>query len=128
MTAPRRRWFRFTLRTLFVVVTLAAIAASWVAYQINWIRARHTFLEIAAAEPRSMQTNIAMALDARLGRPDLSPPAPWSLRIFREPAVALIVVRDEFTASEWVEKARGLFPEARVCFLFGRGIQLQTQR
>jgi hypothetical protein len=33
MTAPRRRWFRFSLRTLFVVVTV--LAAIWCAC-ISW--------------------------------------------------------------------------------------------
>ena len=45
MNAPRRRWFSFSLRTLFVVVTIAAIAGGWVMYQVSWIRQRRTMLD-----------------------------------------------------------------------------------
>ena len=41
MTAPNRRWFRYGLRTLFVVVTAVAC---WLAYELNWIYQRHKFL------------------------------------------------------------------------------------
>ena len=48
--APNRHWFRFSLRTLFVVVTLVAIGlgirANW---QPNWIKERHALLECQAA-------------------------------------------------------------------------------
>jgi hypothetical protein len=46
MTAPKRRWPRFTLRTLFIVVT---VFGCWLAYELNWIRERHQFLESQAA-------------------------------------------------------------------------------
>jgi hypothetical protein len=39
--ATKRRWFRFSLRTLFVVVTLLCC---WLGYQLNWIRQRHAVL------------------------------------------------------------------------------------
>jgi hypothetical protein len=35
--APKRRWLRFSLRTMFVVVT---VAACWIGYDLNWIRQR----------------------------------------------------------------------------------------
>jgi hypothetical protein len=37
---PKRRWFAFSLRTLFVVVTLVAC---WLGYELNWIRQRRDF-------------------------------------------------------------------------------------
>ena len=37
----RRRWARFSLRTLFVLVTLVCIYLGWA---MNWIRQRHAFL------------------------------------------------------------------------------------
>jgi hypothetical protein len=39
----RRIWFRFSLRTLFVLVTLFGCAMGWVAYSLNWIRQRREF-------------------------------------------------------------------------------------
>ena len=41
MTAPKRRWFRWSLRTMFVVVTLFAV---WLGYSLNWIRERDKIL------------------------------------------------------------------------------------
>ena len=38
---PNRRWFKFSLRTLFVVVT---VVACWLGYAIPWINQRHAFL------------------------------------------------------------------------------------
>jgi hypothetical protein len=43
--APKRRWFAFSLRMMFVVVTILGFAMSWVVYQLNWIRERHAFRE-----------------------------------------------------------------------------------
>ena len=46
MTLHNRGWFRFSLRTLFVVMTLAAIPLGWVGYSLNWIRQRHEILSL----------------------------------------------------------------------------------
>lgn len=35
MTAPNRRWLRFNLRTLFVVVTVASLVAGWCMWHVN---------------------------------------------------------------------------------------------
>src|ERR1700681_821661 len=37
---PKRRWLRFTLLTLAVVVT---VFCGWLSYGLNWIRQRHEF-------------------------------------------------------------------------------------
>jgi hypothetical protein len=36
-SAPNRRWFRFSLRTLFVVVTLTACALPWIVNDLERI-------------------------------------------------------------------------------------------
>ncbi len=43
--SPKHRRLRFSLRTLFVVVTVAACIVGWTAYQLNWIRQRHEELD-----------------------------------------------------------------------------------
>jgi hypothetical protein len=35
--SPSRRWFRFSLRTLFILVTVVAL---WLGYYANWMRQR----------------------------------------------------------------------------------------
>jgi hypothetical protein len=42
--ASRRPWLSFSLRTLFVVVTVLAALTCWSAYQLNWIRQRREFV------------------------------------------------------------------------------------
>jgi hypothetical protein len=41
---PERRWFRFSLRTLFVVVSLICGAGAWTQYPLHWIREREAVL------------------------------------------------------------------------------------
>ena len=40
INTPYRRWFRFSLRTMFVLV---AVFGCWLGYEMNWIRQRHAF-------------------------------------------------------------------------------------
>jgi hypothetical protein len=39
----RRRWFRFSLRTLFVVAALVACGAAWVGAEVRFVRQRNAF-------------------------------------------------------------------------------------
>jgi hypothetical protein len=41
-TKPKRRWFRFSLRTLFVLMTIICV---WFGYSFNWIGQRHDYLK-----------------------------------------------------------------------------------
>jgi hypothetical protein len=40
--APQRRRFRFSLRTLFVALTVGGV---WLGYHVKWIRDRHALLD-----------------------------------------------------------------------------------
>ncbi len=68
---PNRRWFRFafSLRTLFVVVT---VLGCWLGYQVNWIRERHSLIVGYGDE----ETVIACPVEPGT--------APWSLRLLGE--------------------------------------------
>ena len=104
MTTPapsRRRWFRFSLRTFFVLV---AIFGVWLGVQVKWIRDRHEAVD-----------------RLRFGMED-GGSAPWSLRIFGGPgykSVAIVVndpdhpTADQQRTKREVER---LFPEAEVYF------------
>ena len=58
-TKPKRRWFRFSLRTLFVLVTIACI---WLGYSFNWIRQRHDYLKAHPGAVRVPDPNEALAI------------------------------------------------------------------
>ena len=92
-TKPKRRWFRFSLRSLFVLVTIAGIGAGWVAYQLKWIRDRHEFrgrFYVFSFVPK-----------------DYPIQPPWSLKLFGETPLIIGLKIPEAELS----LARSLFPE-----------------
>jgi hypothetical protein len=70
---PRRRWFRYSLRTLFVLVTVFGI---WLGVQVKWIRDRHEALN--------------WLRESELTYDYGSAPAPWSIRVLGESGIQMI--------------------------------------
>ena len=71
LPAPRRRWFQFGLRTLFVLMTLVAL---WLAWELNFIRERQAWLR---ENPALVPDN---TLDATLfAGNSLAPPTPVAI-------------------------------------------------
>lgn len=111
MIPSGRRRVQFRLRTLFGVVTAAAILLAILAYHLDWIRQRHALLVpggIAAGDGPN---------DAEIYEP--SPPG--LLKLLGENAYGYIIVfpdraLNDLTATEQekVRRVKGLFPEARV--------------
>jgi hypothetical protein len=114
--APKRRW-SYSLRTLFVVVT---VVGCWLGYELNWIRERHEFV--------NEQEGLRRAKDWRgeESGPRASANAPDLLWLFGEQGIGafgvLIAVDrlDQFDdgfdwqSHETMRTARHLFPEATV--------------
>jgi hypothetical protein len=42
-SALKRRWFQFSLRTLFVVLTVVSAGAIWLGQEIQWLRERQAW-------------------------------------------------------------------------------------
>lgn len=42
--APKRRWFKFSLRTLFVVMTVVAATLGWLSWRFEQARERRTIM------------------------------------------------------------------------------------
>src|SRR5689334_2470292 len=114
MPISPRRWFAFRLRTLLVVVAVAAIPMGWVGYSLNWIRERHEAIKalkgcgrIATAGPVDEDSPDGIFPDAHQRRS-----APAGLWLFGEQGLREIV---DFDATpESIEKYRRLFPEATI--------------
>ncbi len=117
--APKRRWFRFSLRTMFVVVTVLAVLLGWIVYQFNWIRQRHELLAEQDAVTQQLRLvlmphfvvktrgmlwlfgeegrgNVDLVLDGRdpSRPPDTEKELERAKRLFPESTVNAIVIRD----------------------------------
>ena len=95
---PKRRWYQFSLRTLFLVITLCGI---WLGWQLYWFKTRHDWLEAknyVAAFPGEGMRKV---------------PHPHMLiALFRQEAMSQILLRNASDAE--MAKVRRLFPEAEV--------------
>ena len=103
---PKHRWFRFSLRTLFVVV---AVVGVWLFPQLKWIVDRHRALDWVGTQAEYWRD---MPVDQRA---HLGADAPWRIRVFGEKGVdrLCVVVQPDAVASRQRELEL-LFPEASV--------------
>jgi hypothetical protein len=105
--APKRRWFRWSLRTMFVVVT---VFGCWLGYQLNWIRQRHQLI----SEQRLLLGELTWMLGEQPDR------APWNMRLFGETGwqtITLVIPKN--APKRYVDDARRLFPEAEFIDVLG---------
>ena len=104
-----RRWFRFSLRTLFVALTLFGC---WLGYEMNWIRQRRGV--IGASQVRNWRYYVAVTLYGNPPKEHRQPVysiAPWPLNWFGEPGYWAVVL-PKGTSDREAARVRGLFPEA----------------
>jgi hypothetical protein len=119
LVPPKRRWFRSSLRTLFVMVTLVAV---WLGWQVRWLEQRDEFQawlkaqeEFAATHRRDFATSTGEWF------PIPGPPrGSWLLWMFGREEVKTLtftfVVDDRADVPprryEALKRAGELFPEA----------------
>jgi len=106
-SAPKRRWLSFSLRTLFVAMTVLCV---WLGYHLNWIRQRQQAREWLAADEHSWYAPSLVGARTQAS-------APWSLRLFGEKGCVGIGMDAEQFAGPVPyspETLKRLFPEARV--------------
>lgn len=89
------RWFRFSLRTLFVVVT---VFACWLGWQIHLVQSRRAF----HGEAHCFQTSNI----------DIYPPPP-GIPFYRRWLGDKEIQRIDLVHESQQERAKALFPEAR---------------
>ena len=105
-----RHWPRFSLRTLFVVVTLACC---WCGYQLNWIRERHGIAEDPQVSVGWYNPEFPLIM------PGYEDKAPWTLQLFGERRAVWVVVwtKSMHPGPDWRERIpeiQRLFPEALI--------------
>ena len=103
-----RRWFRFSLRTMFVLVTVLCV---WLGYAMNWIRQRRDFA--AAMTARSAEFDVLHTHPRKR--------APMGMSLLGEPAVKLVQIVETGAdglprkdTEQIVQTAQKLFPEAEI--------------
>jgi hypothetical protein len=104
--APRRCWFRFSLRTMFAGMTLLACVAGWFGWNVQKVRERERMLSLLIERNATMIG--WMPRDQRQ-------PRVWRWLGARELGnlnVITMPVKD-FTEQEF-QQAQALFPEASV--------------
>lgn len=112
-TPPRR--LRFTLRAIFLAMAFIGAGLAWRVYCTNWIEQRHEL-----RSRKSVHGHIR-SRSAQDGETPVAPvDAPWQLRLFGEPGIAVILVTSPpdgpLTAEESSDIAwlRSVFPEATI--------------
>ena len=112
-TAPKRHWFSFSLRTLFVAVTFSSIFLGWLIWCLTYIKQRNEALNDHGAD-----------ITCSDNLPNGEPHSPWMLRLFGEPGFQRIVlmfqgdvgcdISGPLTENQQVEfkRIQRLFPEA----------------
>lgn len=103
MTAEKRRWYRFNLRTLFVAFTLAAW---WIASTTRFVRDRREFLSTWAAVVHAGESASARFRE---------PPAqiPWLRSLMGDVAIQIVWLSHGTTETK-LNRVERLFPEASV--------------
>jgi hypothetical protein len=97
--APKRRWFRFSLRTVFVVVTLVAVGIAWMQSQVKTVRERE----------RLIKTSIFWGVSSQH-----PPRIPWVWSLLgAKPVNAIGLDKDKFSEVD-VLRYKVAFPEADV--------------
>jgi hypothetical protein len=119
MIDPRRprRWLRFSLRTLLVVMTVLAV---WMGRQLSWVRERETLLSAVLERGDAW-------IDAAPARWQTPARLPFGWRLFGAEPLATIWIQnrgfdkggtltaDEFlVGSEEARRLRAAFPEAYI--------------
>jgi hypothetical protein len=120
--APKRRWFQFSLRTLFVMVTAAVICA-WLGWQVYVVHERKQALraleplDVFVTSSSKMKQDILEYYDRHPDHPRKSFSIPFYRRLLGDEAIVEIATFGNYDESE----LRTLFPEAEVVYNATRG-------
>jgi hypothetical protein len=103
----RRRWPRFSLRTLFVVVTVFGI---WLAWNANRVRERNNLVEYLTSlehQPNPVPTWVIRCEPSRL-------PTVWRLVGAVKPAWMTILLCNHALTDDELARAKSLLPDCEI--------------
>ena len=104
---PRRRWFRFSLRTFFVLLTVFGLGLGWLTIQKRWKQDR-------GAAMNWFRPTAHFGRLGRFGQAGTDQPY-WGLRVVGAPGIPTMTIQVRTTEDE--QKAADLirfFPECEV--------------
>jgi hypothetical protein len=104
--APKRRWLRFSLRTLFVVVT---VFACWLGWNVNRVRQRYELIEYLNSLDH--QASPAPSWVVRCDEDRL--PIGWQLLGARHDWATWLVQNNALTDAE-LRRAKSLLPDCEI--------------
>jgi hypothetical protein len=119
-SAVSRRWFRFSLKTLLVLVTILGSFLGWFGVQLRWIHDRREALRwIIDIRARQLARDSGSLVPPEKGVyvSHAGITAPWSLGILGESGVERLEVYQDWLnpdARYSLNELRVLFPEAEV--------------
>ncbi|HEY2838220.1 MAG TPA: hypothetical protein VGJ26_03680, partial [Pirellulales bacterium] len=90
----RTRWYQFTLKELFVTLTIVSLFLGWIGYHINWIRERKQCVNRLRAKMEKLDIEMHF-----FGR-DHDKPMPFGLRVLGVPQTAQVWVWFDEDADE----------------------------
>jgi hypothetical protein len=117
-TAPKRRWFAFSLRTLFVGVAVFGI---WLGWEFNFVHQRNAMRDWIADHGGSVDVfvrpdvsgSLAIIQYERVLGPEEEPSIPQWRRWLGDEAINHVMMPAGTTDAD-LERARSLFPEGNV--------------
>lgn len=127
--AAHRHFFRFSLRTLFVLVTIVGSILGWIGEQVKRIRDRREALQwIVDYYARSLARDRGSLMPPQKGDyiSHAGIKAPWSLDILGEASVERLVVYEDWLNADApyiFDELKSLFPEANVTVIRPRSVQ-----
>jgi hypothetical protein len=121
MFPTRYRWFRFSLRSLFVIVTLLAVCVAWPLRHVNRRRAERTWIEQHGGSvdvflrPKPIEDGSGLYIESyqRVMGPEVEPEIPRWRRWLGDESYNQIYM-PQGTSQADLDRARAIFPEARV--------------
>jgi len=111
--APKRRWFRFSLRTLFVVVTVFAV---WLGLEVKFVRDRQAWMQanralVRPGEPVPVGATVGMYIHSHATTGNFSF---WRRWLGDAPVSSIVFPESWINNVERQNRVKRLFPEAEL--------------